>query len=324
MAGKRGFEEQIAALDGLRQQPEESRTEPLRKALGGKNNFLAAKAADLVREFALASMLPELLAAFERFFENPVKSDPQCWAKNAISRALATLEHQDAAVFLRGMRHIQMEPVWGGQSDTAGTLRATCAFALVQCRSLTEADLLTHLVELLGDKDKAVRAEVVRAIEQVGSTSAALLLRLRAVLGSDEPEVLGACYGGVLRIEGMGAIPWVGRFLGAGDDSAAEAALAIAGTHSLEGFEALQKSLVTANDPWFRSVLLSAVALTRVDAAVEFLMEVVRDELLDAEAAIEAILRSMPSAEIAKRLENLVADNPRLARTFASHQKNPS
>jgi hypothetical protein len=265
-----------------------------------------------------------LLAAFERFFENPVKSDPQCWAKNAISRALATLEHQDAAVFLRGMRHIQMEPVWGGQSDTAGTLRATCAFALVQCRSLTEADLLTHLVELLGDKDKAVHAEVVRAIEQVGSTSAALLLRLRAVLGSDEPEVLGACYGGVLRIEGVGAIPWVGRFLGAGDDSAAEAALAIAGTHSLEGFEALQKSLVTANDPWFRSVLLSAVALTRVDAAVEFLMEVVRDELLDAEAAIEAILRSMPSAEIAKRLEGLVAGNPRLQRVLALHQKTSS
>ena len=33
--------------------------------------------------------------------------------------------------------------------------------------------------------------EVVRAIEQLGSPSAALLLRLRAVLGADEPEVLG-------------------------------------------------------------------------------------------------------------------------------------
>ena len=324
MAGKRGFEEQIAALDGLRQQPLESRTEPLRKALGGKNNFLAAKAADLVREFGLASLLPELLAAFERFFENPGKSDPQCWAKNAISRALATLEHQDAAVFLRGMRHIQMEPVWGGQSDTAGTLRATCAFALVQCRSLTEADLLTHLVELLGDKDKAVRAEVVRAIEQVGSTSAALLLRLKAVLGSDEPEVLGACYGGVLRIEGAGAIPWVARFLGAGDDSAAEAALALAGTHSPEGFAALKTCLEDAHDPWFRSVLLPAIALTRQEAAVEFLLELVRQESLDAEGAIEAVLRSVPSAEIVKRLENLVADNPRLQRVLASHSQSSS
>jgi hypothetical protein len=61
-----------------------------------------------------------------------------------------------------------------------------------------------------------------------------------------------------------------------------------------------------------------------VDAAVEFLMEVVRDELLDAEAAIEAILRSMPSAEIAKRLEGLVAGNPRLQRVLALHQKTSS
>ena len=53
-----------------------------------------------------------------------------------------------------------MEPVWGGVSDTAGTLRATCALALVQCRSLTDTDLLSRLIELIGDKDKAVRAEV--------------------------------------------------------------------------------------------------------------------------------------------------------------------
>ncbi len=235
MPGKRSFEEQLAALDSLRQLPPEACTEPLRKALAQRNNFVVAKAAGLVREFHLAQLIPELLLAFDRFFENPIKTDPQCWAKNAISRALAGFEYQGTAVFLRGMRHIQLEPVWGGSSDTAGTLRATCALALVQCRSLVEADLLAHLVELMGDKDKAVRVEVVRAIEQVGSPSAALLLRLRAVLGSDEPEVLGACYSGILRIEGASAIPWITRFLASGDDPAAEAALAIAGTHSPQG-----------------------------------------------------------------------------------------
>ena len=135
------------------------------------------------------------------------------------------------------MRHIQNEPVWGGQSDTAGTLRATCALALVQCRSLSDADLLTHLIELAGDKDKAVRTEAMRAIEQVGSPPASLLLRLRAILGADEPEVLGACYSGILRLEGAKAIPWIARFLATADDNAAEAALAIAGTHSPEGFD---------------------------------------------------------------------------------------
>jgi HEAT repeat protein len=325
MPGKRAFEEQVAALDALRHGPEEARVEPLRKALGHRNNFIVAKAADLIREFVrepgLADLTSELLTAFNRFFNDPVKNDPQCWAKNAISRTLAAMELQDETIFLRGMRHIQMEPVWGGQSDTAGTLRATCALALVQCRTLTERDLLAHLVELLGDKDKTVRVEVVRAIEQLDSTSASLLLRLRAVLGADEPEVLGACYSGVLRIEGESAIPWVRRFLVTADDNAAEAALAIAGTHTAPAFDSLRDAFLGAHDPWWRSVLLSAIALTRQDAALEFLLELIRTESLEAEAAIEVVLRSMPSSDAIQRLEKLVDGNQRLVRALAKVRK---
>ncbi len=320
MPGKRRFDEQLAALDQLRQQTPEACVEPLRKALGQSNNFIAAKAADLVREFNLQELIPDLLKSFGRFFENAEKSDPQCWAKNAISRALAAFDLQEPEVFLRGMRHIQLEPVYGGRSDTAGTLRATCALALVQCRSLTNDELLTHLVDLFADKDKTVRAEVARAIEQVGSPSASLLLRLRAVLGSDEPEVLGACYSGVLRLEGVSAISWVSHFLVTSDDAAGEAALAIAGTHSPQAFDVLQKALDAAPDPWFRSVLLSAIALTRQDAAVEFLLDLVKSESADAERAIEAMVRSMPSQELVHRLESLVKGNPRLASAFATQR----
>src|SRR5258706_642390 len=206
MPGKRTFEDQLAALDALRQLPPETCIDPLRKALAHRNNFVAAKAADLVRQFELTQLLPELLAAFDHFFDDPIKVDPQCWAKNAISRALAAFDHQDPEVFLRGMKHIQPEPSYGGPSDSAATLRATCALALVQCRRLPEPDLLAHLIELIDDKDKSVRVEAIRAIEHVGSTSAALLLRLRAVLSphlnskmqDDEPEALGACYSGIL------------------------------------------------------------------------------------------------------------------------------
>jgi HEAT repeat protein len=324
MPGKRSFEEQIAALDSLRQQAPEACAEPLRKALEHRNNFVVGKAADLVREFQLQQLIPELLTAFDRFFETPVKTDPQCWAKNSLSRALAAFEHQDAAIFLRGMRHIQLEPVWGGSSDTAGTLRATCALALVQCRSLHEPDLLAHLVELFADKDKSVRTEAARAVEQVGSPAAALLLRLRAVLSADEPEVLGACYSGILRLEGVSAIPWISRFLASSDDPAAEAALAIAGTHSPQGFDILRERFTEEGDPWFRSVLLSAIALTRQDDALEFLIDLVRTESLQAEPAIEAILRSMPSDEVTERLEKMVAGNPRLARAFATNKPTQS
>lgn len=321
MPGKQAFEAQIAALEALREQPEDVRPDPLRKALAAKNNFIAAKAADLVREFNLTALTPDLLVAFERFFGNPEKTDPQCWAKNAISRTLAAFEHQETEVFLRGMRHHQWEPVWGGRSDTAGTLRSTCAFALVQCRSVVEADLLSHLLELVADNDKAVRAEIVRAIEQVGSDSASLLLRMRALIGNDEPEVLGACYSGVLHLEGARAIPWVSRFLVPADDAAAEAALAISATHSPEAFEALRSAMDNVSDPWFRSVILSAIALTRQEAATEFLLEQVRKESLDAEGAIEALLRSAPSNEVIQRLEKLVKGNPRLERAFATQKQ---
>lgn len=265
MTGKRKFEEQIAALDALRQAPADLRISSLRKSLANRNNFVVAKAADLTREFRLTELVPDLLSAFERSFENPEKSDPQCWAKNAISRSLAALEHQEPETFLRGMRHIQLEAVWGGRSDTAGTLRSTCALALVQCRTLNDTELLIHLTDLLGDKDKSVRVEAVRAIERVGSPAASLILRARAVLGGDDPEVLGASFSAILSLEGTRAIAWMNRFLAAGDDSSAEAALAIAATRSPNAFLCLKERLETASEAWWRSVLLSAIALTRQD-----------------------------------------------------------
>jgi HEAT repeat protein len=320
MSGKSKFEEQLAALDGLRRQPPELRLEPLRKALAHRNNFVVAKAADLSREFQLNQLTAELLTAFDHFFSDPIKTDPQCWAKNSLSRTLAAFEYPEAGVFLRGTKHMQLEPVWGGRSDTAGTLRGTCALALVQCRSLTESDLLAHLLELFADQDKSVRVEIARALEQVGSSSASLLLRLKAILGDDEPEVLGACYGAILRTEGNAAIPWLSRFLASSDDAAAEAALALSATHSPPALAVLQNSFAHASDPWFRSVLLSAIALTRQDSAVEFLLDLVRTESLQAELAIEAILRSVPSPEVIDRLEQLVRSTPRLAKSFAVHR----
>ena len=274
-------------------------------------------------KFRLAQLLPELLAAFDRFFIDPLKTDPQCWAKNALSRALAALECQDAEVFLRGMRHIQLEPVWGGSEDTAGTLRGMCALALVQCRSLPETELLHCLMELLIDKVTSVRVEGVRAIEQVGSGNAALLLRLIAILAFDEPEVLGACYGGILAIEGASAIPWIARFLAGADETAAEAAWAIADQRSPEAFSALRNQFGVERDTWFHSVLLSAIALSRQQEAFDFLFNLIRAGPRHAEAAIKAIVDSKPAEEVMKQLEAIISGDPRLARAFHAHREAP-
>lgn len=310
------LEEQLDALARLAEQPPDSWIAPLRAALRQRNNYLVAKAAAMVERERIAILLPDLLAAYDRFFEDASKSDPQCWAKNALSKALAALELQEPEPFLRGLRHVQMEPVWGGQSDTAASLRGTCALALVQCRGLSEITLLRYLLDVLVDADKVVRCNAVRAIEQVGSHAASLLLRLRAQLGSDEAEVLGACYSGVLRLEGVAALPWAQHFLAAEDDAAAEAALAMAETHSLEAFIMLKQQWEKTRDLWFGSVLLSAIALTRQHEATEFLMGLVRSDARGSGMALETLLRAMPSEDVVQKLKALVAGNESLEKIF--------
>jgi hypothetical protein len=322
MPGKKNFDAQLATLDQLRTQPDEAAIAPLRTLLKHQNNFIVAKATDQVAQRRLDQLEPDLLTAFDRFFEDAEKRDPQCWAKNSISRALAALEYQEPAPFLRGIRHVQLEGTWGGSSDSAGPLRGICALALVQCRSIPETDLLRHLVNLLVDADKTARADAVRALEQIGSSAASLLLRLRAQINGgdpEEPEILGACYAAVLRIEGNPALPWAARFLAREDDAAGEAALAIAATHTLEAFELLKQRWEKAHDPWLRSVLLSAIALTRQTAAIEFLLGLVKADSIGADMAVEALLRSLPSDEVVQQLKAAVAGNARLERAFAAN-----
>jgi hypothetical protein len=305
MPARRTFDAELAALDALRGVSPELAKPALAKALGNRNNYLVAKAAAVALHHGLTNLAPELAAAFSRFLEDAAKSDPQCWAKNAIAKALAEFEYQDAELFLAGMRHIQLEASWGGAEDSAGTLRGACALALVQCRELNSHRVLTHLTPLFADKQLTVRVNAARAVEQVGTDSAALLLRLRAELGSDEPELLGACYSGVLGLEGAAAIPWVAKFLPPEDDAAAEAALALAESHSLEAFEILKGAFARAKDPWFRRAALAAIALTRRPEAIDWLIEIVAHERLHAAEALEALCRSAPSEATLERLKEL-------------------
>jgi hypothetical protein len=305
MAASPGIEEQAAALEALRQAPTHLAEAGLRKALQHRNNFLVAKAARVAADLKASRLIPDLAAAFTRFFDNPVKSDPQCWAKNDTAKALATLEYQEHELFLQGMRHIQLEPIWGGTADTAGSLRGTCALALVQCRGLHSVRLLTFLTELFADKELPVRVNAAREVEQVESDAAMLMLRLRAELASDEPELLGACYSGVLHLEGPGAIPWAAKFLPPGDDAAAEAAIAIAETRAPEAFTILKKSFDQARDPWFRTALLSAIALTRQDEAFDWLLTLIERDDRDSKDAHEALCRSSPPNVILTKLTQL-------------------
>lgn len=319
---QRGFDEQMAALDALRgRELDEAAVAFIKKMLANRSNFLVAKAARLAEENNIAQLMPDLLAAYQRFFENPEKSDPQCWAKNALSRALAKMECRDKDVFLRGLTFHQYEPVWGGRSDTAGTLRGNCALAIVTCDGLTAQDLLLLLLDPLTDADKSVRVEAVRALAQLGEL-AVPLLRMRALLpGDDAEEMLGACFAALLAIEREDAIPFVARFLEAGDDAAGEAAFALAETHSQATLAVLLAQQKSAADPWFQSVMQSAIALTRLPEAIDFLLAKITGDERDAPMAIEALARLKPNEKLRSRMEKAVgeADSSRLKKALSEH-----
>jgi len=318
----KGFDEKMAALDALKGlELDAEQRQFARKMLGNRSNLLMAKAARLAGDGGLAELTPDLIAAFDRSFIDAVKTDPGCWAKNALAKALVKLEHRGKDVYLRGMRHHQLEPVWGGQEDTAGALRSTCTHALVDCPGISDAELLTALLEPMTDTDKTVRIEAARAVAQVGGVSAALLLRLRALLGKDEPEVLGAVYSALLDLEGSPAIPLVAQHLEEGDEVSAEAAFALSENRSQEGLAALLARLHAGADAWFGSVLLSAVALTRLPEAIDYLMALIARDAREAVSAIEAIGRTAPNAELRARVEQAVeqADSPRLRQAVRQH-----
>jgi HEAT repeat protein len=275
---KEAFDRKIAALEALREDPTSPATlDHLRKALKDRNNFLVAKAATLAGQLGLKPLAPDLAAAFDRFLTDAAKTDPKCWAKNAIVKALKDLEYDDPEVFLRGIVHIQMEPVWGGQVDSASTLRGACALALA-ATTLDRVSILTSLVDLLADPEKPARIDAVRAIGQLPGHDAVHLLRLKALAGDLEPEVIGTCFDTLLGIAPGDSVAFVARFLSKDDaDVRAEAAAALGACPEPQAVEVLKRCFADRLDPELRAAILRSLAASRQLPAADFLLSVIEE-----------------------------------------------
>jgi HEAT repeat protein len=278
---------------------------PLRVALSDRVNLIVAKAAKIAAEMRIAALIPDLLRAFDRLLEKPVERDPQCWGKNAIARALVALHHHQAAPFLRGIRHIQMEPVWGGQEDTAATLRGACALALPTCTDIGRGRVLRCLVDALADRALPVRSDAVRALAQMEGDEAILLLRLKARLGDVEAEIVGQVFDYLFQLEHHSTLPFVAEFLQPKlGQVAEEAALALGSCRLPEAAPLLQESWNRQRDPDFRHVLLRSLSATRQPPALAFLLNLVRDgRAADALSAVEALALHRDSADIRRQVE---------------------
>jgi len=305
----RQIEAEIDRLNSLREAEPAVAIAALRKALSDRVNLMAAKAAKMAAELRLRDLVPDLLAAFDRLFEKPVERDPQCWGKNAISKALVALDHQESAPYLRGIHHVQMEPVWGGEADTAATLRGTCALALPACADIARGEILRHLVDALADRALPVRSDAVRALAQMQGDEAILLLRLKARQGDTESEVTGQAFDYLLQLENDCAVPFVADFLDPKLGPAAEeAALALGSSRLESAVPILEKAYARQRDPDYRYVVLRAISSTRHPQALEFLLHMVRNAReAEALAAVEVLALHRDSAEIRRQAEHAAA-----------------
>ena len=287
----RRIEEDIAKLSGLRGGGAAAAAGPLRKALGDRVNLVVAKAADLAADLRVTELTPDLLTAFDRLFMNPIKSDPQCWGKKAIARALKDLDYDAAEPFLRGAAHIQLEPVWGGTADTAGPLRGICLLALPGCADIRREEVLRHLVDALAESDAAVRADAARAFAAMGGDESALVLRLKARLGDAESSVTGQALESLLVVERAAGLRFVQGFLHAsGGEAAEEAALALGQSRLSGAVDALLAAWEPAEGEQYRESILRGLSLSRDDRALEFLQKLVREgRERDAKAARAAL-----------------------------------
>ena len=303
---RQAFEAKLRAIDGLRRAPDPSAVESeLRKALRDRSNFMVKKAAQVASELGLAGLTPDLLAAYERFFEDPVKNDPQCWAKTAIAAALKDLGYDEPQPFFRGLAHVQMEPVWGGQEDSAGGLRGTCVVALPACRADT-LELLAKLADALADPDKGVRGEAAAAIVHLGHDAGAAVLRLKARLGDEEPEVVGRCLSAILALEAFDPVGFVTGFLNSADeDTRSEALGALAAATQPEAFAAVRG--FWAREPQVRRAVVLSLAASPFEQAAEMWGEAIdREPIPVAEAAIEAFAASRFRDKLASEIEAAV------------------
>jgi hypothetical protein len=257
----------------------------LRVYLRHKSNLVAAKAAQLAREFEVSEVRSELVGAFDRFRQDPAKTDRGCSAKTEIVRALESLGATEGAVFLTGIRHVQMEGSFGPPIDTAAGLRAASAMGLVH---MNHPDAMLEIVSLLVDREADARVGAVRALAWSGRPESVPLLRLKALQADPSVDVMGECFTALLAIAPVSSVDFVARYLDSSDAAITEAsALALGESHLAPAVEALISKWGVHPADALRSALVAALALARSDSAFDFLFS--RIETANEKIAVEII-----------------------------------
>lgn len=303
MATRKTTETELAELAAIETDPtSDAAGAALRDALGSRSNFVIARAAAIIAEWELPGFGPEMTAAFEQLLIDPLRRDPTCTGKRALAEAGVRTGSLDESVYLAGLAHYQLEPVYGGRDDTAAALRATCALGLARSG---HADGLRLLAELLADPELDARLGAVQAIPYVSQPGALPLLWYKTIMGDEEPAVMLACFNALLLMSSDEAVGLVARYLGSEQAAVAEsAALALGESRLPAALPLLLESWEQATDPSVRRTILLALALLRSDEGVEALLQVlVEGSKADKLAALDALELYRHDDRIQARIE---------------------
>ncbi|MFW6256422.1 MAG: HEAT repeat domain-containing protein [Candidatus Sumerlaeota bacterium] len=289
MPPRKSLQENLDALNSLAADGNRAETvNQLKKALSGANNILIARAAEISGRQMLTELAPDLGECFMRLIPKPPASDKQCLAKYAIVEALQALEFDDPDVFLAGLHHVQMEPVYGGQADTAADLRGECALALGR---MGYSDVFFEVSPLLMDPEPQPRKMAARVFGAIHSETGELLLRMKVMAGDRDLSVMAECLAALMQNNPERSLDFVAAFLDRENEELAEsAALALGESRYPEALKRLIDAYEDSAEPRKKMMLLLPIGLNRSDQAFDFLLDILNN---DHEEKAIAALRSL-------------------------------
>lgn len=323
MPRSRKLEEMLSALTQIRDAPvDEKAIATLRQVLKSKYSVAVARAAKMVGELSMTQLIPDLAATFERMMVKPAETDQGCLAKKEIAETLYRLEYSKEDLFLQGIRHVQMEPVWGGKEDTAAVLRGVCALGLVR---MNYPEVMSELANLLADPKPEARVAAAKAIAYSANPQGVPLLRLKVLVGDEAPQVLSECFIALLQLAPAQSLPLVASFLLASEEQVCElAALALGESRLHEAFDPLRSWWEKSNSVELRRIGLLTIAMLRHENALEFLVSLIANgKNSDAKNAIAALSIYREDEALWARVQRVVEQrgDDSLLQTFASGSK---
>jgi hypothetical protein len=287
----------------------------LRKTVRKQAGVVVAKAAEVAAEWNATELAQDLHDAFYRLNEKGLDTDPQCWGKTAIIKALYDLAWQNTKIFVDGCKTVQLEPVYGGKADSAVALRTAAIQALAQLPTADMTTVTNMLADLLGDESPKVRAEAARSCVYCQPLLVAPLLRLRIRAGDVEPRVLGVCFDTLLVVSpDSETVQLVLEYAAPKEFSVeqlrsrkspnshsdvlqSEAIASLASSSLAEAIHTVTKLYPTL-DAQLRRVLLTALGGSSASEAFNFLCQVVREkDVSEAKRGLEALKSKLYDAD---------------------------